>query len=187
MGEQTQTSFEVVRENPDPGPEYAEKDAVLFNDGEYRFSLRRKWSEDDMTACVVMVNPSVADEDNPDKTVTTLARALHMLGFGEMIVVNLFPVVNSQRSVIRSHPDPQGENTDEDNDQHILEATEGSDAVFVAWGQDPDTKYSKEIEELLDLLPVTPYVLAQNKNGSPKHPGARENFYNSLNPVPYEK
>ncbi|WP_049907830.1 DUF1643 domain-containing protein [Haloferax elongans] len=140
-----------------------------------------------MTACVVMVNPSVADKDDPDRTVTTLARALHMLGFGEMIVVNLFPVVDSDKSVIKSHPDPQGEDIDEDNDQHISEAAGASDAVFVAWGQAPDAKYSEEIEELLDVLPVTPYVLAQNKNGSPKHPGARENFYKSLNPVPYER
>lgn len=182
-------------DNTDHGPfkksrekknlDYIEKDAIPpEEDSKYRFYLQRKWNEEDGTACVVLLNPSTASADGPDPTITKLSKAMYILGFGEVEVVNLFPIRSSSPESIKESDDPLGESHEIDNDEMIREVSQRADGIFVAWGTN-GVQYNDRIEDVLDILPVQPYVLGRNQSGDLIHGGRIGEYYSLIDPEPY--
>jgi len=182
MADEDHGPFEIVREKQDV--EYIEKDAIPSGDTDYRFYLKRKWNEEDGTACVVLLNPSTATSTSSDPTMTKLSRAMNMLGFGSVEIVNLFPIRGSNPSVIEKADDPLGKSHEMDNDEFIKRVSHNADGVFVAWGTN-GVSYKDRINEVLDILPVQPYILGENESGKLIHGGKMGEYYSLIDPKPY--
>ncbi|MCA8228332.1 DUF1643 domain-containing protein [Burkholderia vietnamiensis] len=136
----------------------------------FRYRLWRIWDESRPLAVYVMLNPSIANEDDPDATITRCMRRAHMRGYGGIIVVNLYAWVSTDPSVLATVADPIGP----ENDFHILEAAKraANDAVICGWGTKLPRGSQRDIEvtRLLRSAGIAPMCLVVTKDGFPKHP-----------------
>jgi len=161
-------------------PTYIDKSAIPEGDSEYRYLLSRYWDHSRPTVCYIGLNPSTATATDSDPTMTKLATAANMMGFGGMTLVNLFPVRSANPSDIDRHDAPMGE----DANKYIKRATEEADAVIAAWGGKGE-QYPDRIAEVIELVDQDVCVLDFNQDGSPLHGGARGEFYGRLSPQRY--
>lgn len=145
----------------------------------YRYRLWRTWDASKPPLVMVMLNPSIANEEQNDPTVERCQRRAMAMGYGGLQVVNIFSLVSTDPAALYSTPDPIGP----ENDAAILDAVKGAGMVLCAWGTHGDHEgRAKAVVDLLRDAGVTPYCLGQNADGSPKHP-----LYlrNSAIPLPY--
>lgn len=147
----------------------------------YRYRLWRRWDTEIRPLLFVMLNPSTADEDQLDATVTRCLNRAKTMGAGGLEVVNLFAWVSTDRTVLPSVSDPAGPL----NDKAIKEAAATALAVICAWGTDGALNgRDKQVSALLRDAGIQPLALAINRDGSPKHPlyisGSAEPFPWSL-------
>jgi hypothetical protein len=66
------------------------KGADLSPDGVYRYSLSRSWDFRGGNLNIIMLNPSTADHEVDDPTITRCVERAKRLGFGGLVVTNLF-------------------------------------------------------------------------------------------------
>ena len=153
------------------------KDAVLSEDGLYRYSLTRDWwvSEKPFERSLkmvtwVMLNPSTADALVDDPTIRRCFGFSFKGHFNRMTVVNLFPLRATDPKVLYKDQqaalgDPAAAN------QAILDAARLSDTVVCAWGVHGALGgRGAEVLSLLKTEGFTPYCLGLTKAGHPKHP-----------------
>ena len=156
-----------IRDSPGPNPSkptYTDMGAVLSDDEEYRYQLWRTWDEDKPTAGFIMVNPSTADATKDDRTISRCATFANGMGFGKIIVANLFAVRSSNPSIIEDHPNPIGP----ENDEHLMAVCEEAERHFAAWGT-TGGKYERA-REVANLIDESLYALMTSKHGHPRHP-----------------
>lgn len=147
--------------------------AVCFSDdggfpdgrGRYRYWLETAIPGGDSAACLfLMLNPSNANEHQPDTTVTRCKGLTMDWGAGRLLICNLF--------ALRS-PKPQALSVGQDNDRHTLHAAQQANIIVCAWGgwrgahgrarQVAQTLINEGHSEKLHTLGFT-------KSGEPKHP-----------------
>lgn len=143
------------------------RDAVLSEDGAYRYRLTHRWA--DGTRCVfVMLNPSKADALVDDATIRRCVGYARAWGHGALDVVNLFALRSTDPTALYMHPDPIGP----DNDRYILTAVRDAAHAIVAWGAHGG--HFDRDKAVLDMIrantPVPPMALAFTYGGKPKHP-----------------
>lgn len=146
------------------------KSAKISDCGQYRYTLRRNWQgENEKTSSVafVMLNPSTADHEIDDKTVTRCINFAKANGFNDMLVVNLFALRATDPSALISHGDPVGK----ENAAYLDHAVKNYGVVILAWGAEPiahdeGEAFLSKYEEHIDRFKC----LGRNKGGSPKHP-----------------
>jgi hypothetical protein len=135
------------------------------------------------------MNPSIADEDRPDPTLTRCASWARSLGYGGVEIVNVFPLVSTDPRGLEMHDHLE---TAGRNAAHIRDlATRTTlimgfgDLVTTAWLRRLAMPRLREIVGALSGLEV--YALAVNENGSPRHPLARgrQHIASSTTPTPY--
>lgn len=158
--------------------DFLTSDALFSKDNVYRYFLSRIWDLEKPTVVFCMLNPSTADNIKNDPTVERCQRRAKLLGYGSLVVINLFALKSTDPGLLFKTDDPVGP----ENDTNILKAIGTSDMIICAWGQHGSLK--KRDEEVLNLIKQAgkiPYALKLNKDGSPAHP-----LYlpYSLNPVP---
>jgi hypothetical protein len=139
---------------------------VFSPDRRYRYSLLREFGDGPRIA-FVMLNPSVADEEVNDPTVTRCINRARALGFGSLEVVNLFAFRSTDPARLAKVEDPVGPS----NDGHIKRAVEDAEKTVLAWGchgnlHDRAAAVLRFIGHWRNEL----CVLGLNKDGSPKHP-----------------
>src|SRR4051812_16180540 len=78
----------------------------------YRYRLWRTWDDARQPIIFIMLNPSLADEDQDDATIARCIRRAHNLGAGGIIVMNLFAWITPHRNEIYAVADPVGPDTD---------------------------------------------------------------------------
>lgn len=152
--------------------------------GTYRWTLGRQW-DDRPILLVCMFNPSDANHEIDDPTITLVCHIASHNGFGGVVVVNEIPLRSS-------HPDEAVYmvNTwdtrcawDERDLLHhnisvIVSEVEKAGAVLLAWGalgarcSDWTDHVLEEIETALPAN-VPLYCLGRTKGGHPTHPLAR--------------
>lgn len=172
----------TIRDTPGPSPSkpsYTDTGAVLSDDKEYRYQLWRTWDENKPVAGFVMVNPSKADATEDDRTITRCVKYANGMGFGKLVVANLFAVRSSDPSIIEEHPNPGGP----ENDEHLKAVCEGAERVFAGWGT-PGGQYERA-REVTKLLDKTLYALETTKQGHPRHP-SRTPYDITVEPFSYE-
>ena len=149
---------------PDPSkPAYTHADATVGGDGTYRYRLSRTWNAGP-TATFVLLNPSTADATTDDRTVTRCVKYAAGMGFGRLLLVNLFALRTPTPDDIDAHPDPVGP----ENDAHLRAAVEDADRVVVGWGN-AGTKRGRG-RAVAAALDAALYAIGTTNAGHPRHP-----------------
>ena len=94
--------------------------------GNYRYLLWREWDSDRKIVSFIMLNPSRADAEINDPTITRCINFAKSWGYGRLEVVNLFAYRTSHPSLLKQTAEPIGR----DNDRYILESVEKSDRTM---------------------------------------------------------
>jgi hypothetical protein len=161
-----------------PGQDYLVSEAVISEDGLYRYVLNRRWDERPVMPWV-MLNPSTADHQVNDPTINRCCQFARRENCGGICVLNEYALRTPDPAGLRTHPDPAGP----ENDKWLaglgeLAALayhldgEKTFPVVVAWGANPLA--AARAPRVMELLRNTPVVcLGVTASGAPKHPLAR--------------
>ena len=111
----------------------------------------------------VGLNPSTADENTDDPTLTRCINFAKSWGFGGVCMANLFAFRATQPQDMKSAKNPIGPK----NDQWLQKLASEAGLVVAAWGN--DGSYLNRSGKIRALLPNM-YYLKLNKSGEPAHP-----------------
>jgi len=139
-------------------------DAVLSDDGDYRYRLRRQWDQTKPTVAWIMLNPSTADATTDDPTVRRCLNYANRWDYGTLLVGNLFALRTPDPDDLRGHPAPVGPA----NDAHLQEIVAGADLVVCAWGSN-GSLYGRA-SEVATMLNAEFRALNTTQAGHPVHP-----------------
>jgi hypothetical protein len=145
--------------------------AVFSDCGSYRYLLEHDYGRSGPVISLGMVNPSNADEEKNDPTMTKVDGFAYRLGASKVIVWNLCALIDKDVKALARAADPIGP----DNDAHIARAIQGADIHIVAWG--PATKLPKALrtrwQSVVSVLRdagAKPMCWGVAKDGQPRHP-----------------
>jgi hypothetical protein len=133
--------------------------------GRYRYSLYRQFDSGEGILTMIMLNPSRADGQYNDPTITRCIRFAHENGFRQLTVVNLFAFRATAPTDLKRARNPVGR----ENNTYIEQATIVSALTLIAWGNHGQF-LSRDVEVLELLKSCALHCLGTNKGGSPKHP-----------------
>jgi hypothetical protein len=145
---------------------------AIFSDCErYRYRLWREWDDRLPACCFLMLNPSTADEQEDDPTITRCTARAVALKCGRLDVVNLFPWRATDPAELLTAADPLGPSGKADG--AIMDAIERAHLVICAWGAHKAA--AARAADVLRIIRITGYHgrlhhLGLNQDGSPKHP-----------------
>ncbi|KIC77383.1 DUF1643 domain-containing protein [Streptococcus constellatus] len=140
-----------------------EKKAIISKDKIYRYKLSRTWGSTKPTILFIGLNPSIADENIDDPTITRCINFAKDWGYGTLLMANLFAFRSTYPKDIYLIDDPIGK----DNDHYLLECVTQSDLIVACWGN--NGTYMNREKVIKELVPNL-YCLQKNKNGTPHHP-----------------
>lgn len=163
--------------------------ANLFDDNgaifslckKYRYRLWRIWDPKKSTVLFIGLNPSVATEDENDRTINRCIRFVSSWGYGGFYIVNLFAFITSKPEIMKAQNDPIGPG----NNDHIMQLYRSCDKTIFVWGV--GGKHLNRDKEIISLIP-NPYCLVRTQDGSPGHPlylkkeTVPTRFYRTLDP-----
>ena len=143
-----------------------------FSDCEkYRYWLRRDWDLSREAICFLMLNPSTANEVDNDPTIERCQRRAIAMGYGSMIIVNLFPFRMTDSTQLNTEKDLLGDAAEADN--CIIRAVQASAITVCGWGKHP-LAAPRGQDVLLKLKNVRLQdkvkYLQLNADNSPQHP-----------------
>ena len=151
------------------------KKANISKDKIYRYTLSRTWDSTKPTVLFIGLNPSIADENIDDPTITRCINFAKDWGYGTLLMANLFAFRSTYPKEIYLIDDPIGK----DNDHYILECVKQSDLIIACWGN--NGTYMDREKIIKELVPNL-YCLQKNKNGTPHHP---LRLPRDINPIPF--
>jgi len=142
--------------------------ATISPCGLYRYTLERKWAFGDGDILWVMLNPSTADAENDDPTITRCIGYSKAWGYNGLMVGNLY----AYRTAIPAELWDAMENIDiarPENDEHLRRMAACAKLILCAWGAHADHHRAVRTMHLLrgfgDL-----YCIGTTKAGQPLHP-----------------
>ena len=143
-----------------------------FSDCEkYRFWLRRDWDLGSEAISFLMLNPSTADEVDNDPTIERCQRRAIAMGYGSMIIVNLFPFRMTDSTQLNTVNDLLGDT--KEADESILRAAQVSSVTVCGWGKHPlAAPRGQDVLSMLKKANLQDKVkcLQLNADNSPQHP-----------------
>lgn len=137
--------------------------ATFSEDRKYRYSLWRIWDESKPLVMFIGLNPSKANEFEPDPTITRVIGFARSWGYGGVYMMNCFPFVSTNPDDLKDHG-----NTAQ-NDNLIYEIARKCGEIIFAWGTFEIVKELGRDVELKGMLPDAK-CLIRNKDGTPRHP-----------------
>lgn len=145
--------------------------AVISSCGLYRYRLTRELGGDGPTVMFVMVNPSTADAQDDDQTISKCIGFSTRLGASRLLVGNKFAFRATDIREVRGARDPIGP----DNDKHLWVMMSEADMVIAAWGalnKLPEALRArwKDIVRMADDLGRPLCCIGTNADKHPKHP-----------------
>ncbi len=147
-----------------------EKGAIFGPGRVHRYWLWRVWEPGKRCLVFIGLNPSTADETKNDPTVERMERRARSMGYGGLIVVNIFAFRATDPKDMIASADPIGQF----NDEAITRAVYDYAGLTVAgWGaHGVRSERGRAVKQLL-LDHHLDYNLAHlglTKSGQPKHP-----------------
>lgn len=144
-----------------------QKTADISDCETYRYNLSRIWDASKHPLVFVGLNPSTADATEDDNTIRTLRTRARKMGFGGLVVVNLFAFRSKNPWEMKAARDPVGPR----NDQAIRQATKGAQMVLFGWGTyGAHRGRDAEVRALVVGADINPFCLGRTKHGHPRHP-----------------
>jgi hypothetical protein len=142
-------------------------DAVLSDDGQYRYALTRHWGEG-TSLRFVMLNPSTADASLNDPTIRRCIGFAKREGYGGLVVLNLYAYRATNPKALLTCGDPVGPGNDDMLRAHMRSSVGVARPVVAAWGANAR---ADRVKQVLDLcLGVDWRCLGTTKDGHPRHP-----------------
>lgn len=142
--------------------------AVLSDCERYRYRLWRVWDASLPKVCFVMLNPSTADENVLDPTVSRCKKRGETLGYGGLEVVNIFALRSTDPKALYEMECPTGEF----NNTAIHAAADQCSTVICGWGTHGslEGRGVSVMNLLLNYFQDKTHYLKLNSDGSPAHP-----------------
>ncbi len=138
--------------------------------GLYRLVLVRQWS-DDAPLVMVGLNPSTATAEVDDPTIRRGIGFGQSLGFGRLVMVNLFAFRATQPADLRKAGWPVGADNDEYIRASARDAIAEGGEVCCAWGDDGRMlARTSEVIVLLRRTGARLMCLGTTKHNMPRHP-----------------
>lgn len=135
--------------------------------GTYRYSLVRMWDEKLPILVFILLNPSTATHEVNDPTITRCMERAQRMGFGAMIVLNLFAWRATQPEDMKAAAEPIGAY----NDEVILEIAKAAGLVVCGWGKHGTHRQrDAQVMAMLHENGIVPHALKLNGDKSPRHP-----------------
>ena len=135
----------------------------------YRYFLRRVWSAGGRFIVWIALNPSTADHEKNDPTVTRMCNFSKKWGYDGLKLLNIFALRSTDPRELKNTVDPIGP----DNDAWIkrVARVDGQDVVC-AWGVHGAYKHrgADVMNDLLLASRANVSVLGWTKDGWPRHP-----------------
>ena len=145
--------------------------AIISDCGTYRYELRRVWDDSLPPYVSGMLNPSTADAELDDPTITRNLRRAVSMGFGSLIVWNLGAGRSSDPKIWKALADPIGPENDKHIRRILVECRDRRGVAVVGWGNHGTfMKRDKIVSDLARELGVEHMCLGKTKSGQPKHP-----------------
>jgi hypothetical protein len=162
-------------------------DAVISADGLYRYWLLREWDPSKPRMASFMLNPSTADAENPDPTLTRNIGFAKAWGFGGLELTNVYAYRTPSPKVLRAEMQKGVDVVGLSNLQYVTRSFQRCARVMVAWGAAPWAQ--EQARATLDRVFATAgrldlYAYRLTKSGAPEHP-----LYlpSDVAPVPYRR
>lgn len=139
-------------------------------DRKYRYSLWRIWDKNKPLIMFIGLNPSTANEKEPDPTITRVIGFARDWGYGGVYMMNCFPIVSSDPKILKEMDAAeycfQVLNR---NDSCLARIASQCEEIIFAWGKFKIVTMTGVDRQLMAMFPEAK-VLVKNKNGSPRHP-----------------
>lgn len=136
--------------------------AEFSADRKYRYALWRIWDKSKPLVMFIGLNPSTANETQPDPTITRVINFASDWGYGGLYMMNLFGIVSSKPEVLLTDANPLG-----DNDKWLEMIAAKCDRIVFAWGVFKQARF--RAEDVKKRFPGS-YCLKKTKEGHPWHP-----------------
>lgn len=151
-----------------------QRDAVLSEDGVYRYELTRFWGDPEAFVqkhmTFIMLNPSTADADLDDPTIRRCVGFARREGYHGIRVVNLYALRTTRPVHLWEHPDPVGPDNDRWVRKAFLRAYSGCSPVVAAWGTNAKPARVAQLQQHAVDCGVKLQALKVTKDGTPGHP-----------------
>lgn len=141
-----------------------ESGATFSQSGAYRYDLWRRWSMFGKTLVFIGLNPSTADAKRDDPTVRRCIRFAQAMGYGGMVMLNLFAYRATLPSDMKQVDDPTG---GPEHDQYLMKYAGEGHTVVAAWGVHGG--YRGRDKQVLQIFGKV-HCLGMTKEGFPRHP-----------------
>jgi hypothetical protein len=151
-----------------------EKGAIFGPGRVHRYWLWRSWDKTKKPLVFIGLNPSTADEVKNDPTVERMERRARAMGYGGLIVVNIFAFRATDPMDMIDSAEAGIDVIGRDNDMAIVKAAIASGTIVCGWGSHGTLCERGRIVKnlLIDSFSSGEGVthLGLTKNGQPKHP-----------------
>ena len=124
------------------------------------YALCRNWDESKPYAMIIGLNPSTADENENDPTITRCINFAKSWGYGGVCVTNLFALRATVPSDMKTSNDPIGT----ENDAWLYKLAREAAIIVAARGN--DGSYLNRSGEILGAL-LNLHCIKMNKSGEP--------------------
>lgn len=151
--------------------EMIERGASISRCGAYRYHLWREWDPSLPRMLLIMLNPSKADHQRDDHTITKSIAIARHLGCGRLDVGNLAAFRSSHPADLRGALAPIGPQ----NDRHLSRMLREAGLVVCAWGANAAVLPGRPeaVGKLIRKAGHRPWALKLTNGGYPSHPLAR--------------
>ena len=143
------------------------RNALISDDGQYRYWLTRVWNESLPYLAIIGVNPSTADAEIDDATIRKDIGFASRLGFGGFVKLNVAAFRARDPKVCKAAVDPIGPmNTAE----FLLQQARlfGATKFIAAWGKN-GIFFDRECSRIVEVFPEL-WCWGRNGDGTPRHP-----------------
>jgi len=161
--------------------------AEFSEDRRYRYRLWRKTSQivTNRTLLCLLLNPSEADEEENDPTVTRCMVRAAMLQCDKLVVANIFALKATDPNELYKPDHETGGIVGDRNDGVILASALSASVVLCGWGNHGALDgRGEQVRKMLEAAGVVPHYLKLTNSGNPYHP-----LYVSykIGPKPWER
>ena len=136
--------------------------ATFSTDRKYRYALWRIWDKSKPLVMFIGLNPSTANETEPDPTIRRVIRFAKDWGYGGLYMMNLFALVSADPTALIGAVDAVA-----DNDHYLQMKAIECEMICFVWGAFPEA--GRRAAYIASRFPGA-YCMGKTKDGHPKHP-----------------